>query len=111
MTTPVHSRIQVLLLSLLNNGNQGTTSLKLAASRTRKQASKANLYLKGNCVDQFATNRIFLETEAALCKKHPERVHQLELVRSIASLKAKARCYQLPTDVDRLAREAGIIAI
>ena len=62
-------------------------------------------------MDQFATNRIFLETEAALCKKHPERVHQLELVRSIASLKAKARCYQLPTDVDRLAREAGIIAI
>jgi Zn-dependent peptidase ImmA (M78 family) len=61
-------------------------------------------------VDQFATNRSFLETEAFLSRRHPERVRQLELVKGVASLKAKAKCYRFPTDVDRLAREAGIVA-
>ncbi|MCL4787515.1 MAG: ImmA/IrrE family metallo-endopeptidase [Verrucomicrobia bacterium] len=62
-------------------------------------------------MDQFAANRSFLETEAFLSKRHPERTRELELVKRVASLKAKAKCYRLPTDVDRLAREAGIVTI
>jgi Zn-dependent peptidase ImmA (M78 family) len=60
-------------------------------------------------VDQFATNRSFLETEVALSRKYPRREQQLELVKNVASLKAKAKCCRFPTDVDRLAREVGIV--
>jgi len=59
-------------------------------------------------VDQFATNRRFLEAEVMLTKRHPERMRQLELGKQIASLKGRTKCYRFPTDVDRLAIAVGI---
>src|SRR5436190_15679861 len=62
-------------------------------------------------MQQHAGNWEDYSHEAFLLGKNPSRAHKTELVKRVSQLKASISCDRFPTDIDKLARKVGIIAV